>query len=98
METCEGGTRVNRGTENGGRGEQKGRPPTREMEVELPLRGKGRVEQAIGWGCLAWIEVELPKGGCFVCGWGKGVVRQRARAAGLRVMQQTKPPTLAWYF
>lgn len=30
-----------------------------------------RVEQARSWGRVASLELEEPRGGCFVCGWGK---------------------------
>lgn len=38
MEICEGGAGVNKGTENGGLGEQE---PRREAEIELPPRWEG---------------------------------------------------------
>lgn len=31
---------------------------------------------------LPSLEAEEPKGGCFMCGWGKGGVRQRAKRLG----------------
>lgn len=63
-----------------------------------------RVEQARSWGGAAQPGSRGAQRG-MLRGWmGKrGVGWQRAgqfgwAAAGLRVTQQTKPPTLAWYF
>lgn len=48
---------------------------------------------------LPSLKVEEPKRGCLVFGWRKGNRPAKGQAAaGLGVTQQTKPPTLAWYF
>lgn len=52
----------------------------------------------MGCSCPAW-KWRSPKGDALCVDGGRGSRPAEGRAAaGLSVTQQTKPPTLAWYF
>lgn len=84
-----------------GRGKQGYTVWLAEEESPRDLNQCRRVEQVASCGDhVAQLRGQgAPKRMLYVWIGEKGVGRQRAgQPAGLRVTQQTKPPTLAWYF